>query len=516
MKLDADFNRKGSTMTGFQFALPATGLALLLSTTGAFAQVTAQNVWDDWKASMAVYGTEGVTIGSETYAGGVLTVTDLAFAMSDETGSVSGNLAQLVMTEQADGTVLVTMSEEYPISFSGTDEFGSVTEVNVSLRQTGLQMVVSGAVGNLTYDMSVPRYELMLNGITEDGTPMDANAVMGINNLTGTYTTSGTDLRQMSYDIASESLDIKAAINDTENNAAFSLSGSMAALSATMDMTLPVAQMEADPDQMFAAGLAMDGGYAFGATEYAFNVTEYGSPTDGTVSVGGGTLEFAISRDAMAYSTLSQNVNAQFGSPDMPFPISFSASEVGFGIAMPMSPTDTPADFSANVNLSAVTVNEEIWAMLDPGAVIPRDPATILIDLAGTARMLVDLTDPAQAGGMAMAGAPGELHSLTLNDLNVTFGGASVTGTGAMTFDNSDLTTIPGMPRPTGEVNIAINGANGLIDRLVQIGLIPEDQAMMPRMMLGMFATPVGDDQLTSKIEFTADGQLLANGQRLQ
>jgi hypothetical protein len=51
---------------------------------------------------------------------------------------------------------------------------------------------------------------------------------------------------------------------------------------------------------------------------------------------------------------------------------------------------------------------------------------------------------------------------------------------------------------------------------LIQMGLIPEDQAMMPRMMLGMFATPVGDDMLTSTIEVNAEGHVLANGQRLR
>jgi hypothetical protein len=31
-----------------------------------------------------------------------------------------------------------------------------------------------------------------------------------------------------------------------------------------------------------------------------------------------------------------------------------------------------------------------------------------------------------------------------------------------------------------------------------------------------MFTTATGDDQATSRIEFTEDGQILANGQRLQ
>jgi len=118
---------------------------------------------------------------------------------------------------------------------------------------------------------------------------------------------------------------------------------------------------------------------------------------------------------------------------------------------------------------------------------------------------------------MAMTGAPpGQLETLNLNDLLVSFGGAEISGTGALAFDNTDTVTYGGMPKPIGTIDLAINGANGLMDKLVQAGLIPEDQVMMGRMMLGMFAVPVGDDMLTSAIEFTADGGILANGQRVQ
>jgi hypothetical protein len=48
------------------------------------------------------------------------------------------------------------------------------------------------------------------------------------------------------------------------------------------------------------------------------------------------------------------------------------------------------------------------------------------------------------------------------------------------------------------------------------MGLLPEDQVMGARMMMGVFATPVGDDMLTSTIEVNAEGHVIANGQRLQ
>ena len=48
----------------------------------------------------------------------------------------------------------------------------------------------------------------------------------------------------------------------------------------------------------------------------------------------------------------------------------------------------------------------------------------------------------------------------------------------------------------------------------VAMGLIPEDQAMGFRMMLGAFTVPAGDDVLTSKIEFKDDG-MYVNGQKM-
>jgi hypothetical protein len=71
------------------------------------------------------------------------------------------------------------------------------------------------------------------------------------------------------------------------------------------------------------------------------------------------------------------------------------------------------------------------------------------------------------------------------------------------------------MPRPDGTVTIDVAGANALIDNLITMGLIPAEQAMMPRMMLGMFAKPVGEDAVQSVIE-VKDGQVMANGQRIR
>ena len=39
---------------------------------------------------------------------------------------------------------------------------------------------------------------------------------------------------------------------------------------------------------------------------------------------------------------------------------------------------------------------------------------------------------------------------------------------------------------------------------------------MGAQMMMGAFTRPVGEDMLETTVEITGDGQILANGQRLQ
>jgi hypothetical protein len=117
----------------------------------------------------------------------------------------------------------------------------------------------------------------------------------------------------------------------------------------------------------------------------------------------------------------------------------------------------------------------------------------------------------------AMGSAPpGELNALDITELTVRFAGAALTGAGAFTFDNSDLTTFDGVPAPTGKIDLTLSGGNGLLDKLVAMGLIPQDQAMGARMMMAMFAKPgEGQDVLNSTLEFRDKG-FFANGQRLK
>ena len=169
-------------------------------------------------------------------------------------------------------------------------------------------------------------------------------------------------------------------------------------------------------------------------------------------------------------------------------------------------------------SLKDFTIADGLWGLFDPSGQLPRDPATMTVDLSGKAKLLFDYLDPAQSAILEQAGtALGELEALTLNELTVDVAGARLTGQGDFTFDNSDTVTFSGFPKPQGAVDLQLLGGNGLLDNLVSIGLLPEDQALGARLMMGLFARPgEGEDAFVSKIEVNDQGHVLANGQRLQ
>jgi hypothetical protein len=231
--------------------------------------------------------------------------------------------------------------------------------------------------------------------------------------------------------------------------------------------------------------------------------------------MGEGGFHATMNQSKLSYGFAFDGVEVSAQAPDLPFPVMFSWDQAETSFYMPLENTDEAEPFGFKFALTDVTVSDDIWNMADPTGTIPREPVTAELELAGMAKLFFNILDPDQAEAMAFADTPGELNSMQLIGLRLAAAGAEITGAGDFTFDNSDLDTFDGFPRPEGEVNIGVKGANALIDTLVDMGLLPAEQATMGRMFMGMFTTPSGDDELSSKIEINAEGHIMANGQRI-
>ncbi|WP_296427373.1 DUF2125 domain-containing protein [Yoonia sp.] len=487
--------------------------AALVAGGAAQADVTAAQVWDDWKAQLSLYGEDSVTIGSEKSTGDTVTVRDLALNVDDGTTQTAVNMGDITFSELGDGTVRVVMADSYPIAVTGDD--GVVVTILVS--QSNMDMVVSGDADEMNYAISADHYTIELQDIVDGDITFTGDVSIVASDLSGSYTTSADELRYISYGLNIGALDLLADIEVPDADGQYvTASGKIEGMILEAEMTLPLDADFENPNDLFANGFAVSGGYTIDSGAYVFDVNAEGERVAGSVSTGAARLQGEMNRDMVAYEAETKNLAVNITTQALPLPVEVGLEKYGVGFEMPVGKTDEPRDFGLRLDFTGLTVSDMIWDMLDAAKVLPRDPATIQLDIAGTARPMFDLLDPAQAEALGRSDMPVELNTLTLNNIRIALAGALVTGQGAFTFDNTDMTTIEGMPRPQGDAIFEIIGVNALMDNLVSMGLLPQDQVMGGRMMLGMFARVTGDDQLETKLEVNGEGHVIVNGQRLR
>ncbi|WP_283638368.1 DUF2125 domain-containing protein [Marinovum algicola] len=495
-----------------------TALATLMLAQTAAAEITPAQVWDDLRGYMQGYG---YTVTAETVSDGdVLTLTDLTttIPIPEDDVTVVMVMPELTLSATGDGAVDVAWPAEMPITFdiAEGDEQISAT---LLYETTDLEATVSGEPGATGWAYSASSARISLADLVVEGVSLPREVVRGeilLDGLVGTsQMTTGTlrDIAQemkigaLSYDFAGRDPD------NTDNTLLFQ--GGMTDLAYTGTGTLPV-DMDSDDPMAVMAVMDVNGSFSYSGGSAQFNGVEDGEAASFASSSEGGSMGVSLAPEAWNFDFLVNGYDVQVQGGDLPFPVSLSAGELGGNFAMPVARSEAPQDIAAGLTLGDFQMNDLIWNIFDPAGQLPRDPATVQIDLTGKVRMLYDLFDPAQAEALEMAEVPAELHELTLNTLVVDAIGAVLTATGAFTFDNSDLQTFDGMPRPQGALTAELRGANALIDKLVAMGLLPEEQAMGARMMMGMFAVNQGDDTLSSTLEVNEQGHVIANGQRIQ
>ncbi len=496
----------------FQFPRFAVALAAVsLSSTSAFA-LTAADVWKSWQETSADMG-QTLSVGSEESSGGALTLRDVTITLDTPESSVNGTISEVVMTERADGSVSITMSDEFPIDMTVSPEEGESGSFSMLVNQTDLDLVATGEPDAISYSYTVPAVTVTMSDFTMEDESTDLDMVMALASVTGSYMVEGRDPRSIDSNLSAASLTMTLSGADPESpDNVFDMNLTVADVASRSTGTItPFAGMT-DVTQMIEAGLETSGTTTHGPMTYTINATDDGE----TVVIAGkadrGSYDVSLGSDGMSYGGGSQGVSLTISGSEIPFPeLALDIAETGGLIRMPMTVSDEPQDIALSMRLVGLTVSEALWSMFDPAGALPRDPANLIVDLSGKANWLIDIFDPAIAEE-GIEEAPGQVEQVTVNQLLLSLAGAELTGDGAFEFDNAGP-----VPQPSGTLNLQLVGANALLDTLVQMGLVPEDQAMGARMMLGLFARPGnGEDTLVSEITVQPDGAILANGQRIR
>ncbi|MBL4929137.1 DUF2125 domain-containing protein [Fuscibacter oryzae] len=499
------------------WSLAASTATLALFAGYAQADVTPDQVWQNWQDMSASMG-QTLTVGSTKTEGGALVVTDLKAVTGKDGSKVETALGEVRLTDKGDGTVEITMSDSYTVAMnfppSGSDPAKSA---EILISQPGMAIVASGTPEATDYAFSAPKMELTLSKLDgKDAVAEGTNVQATLANVAGHYLVApeGTS-KKLDSQLTADSLSIAVKGKDPENNSDVDLTASVSGLTAKGTGVLAGMENKELSDAL-KAGFAVESTLTYGAVAYTVNVVDAQGPSKIVGSSQGGSLQVAMDAARLLLDAQGKGVQLAISGPTIPLPeVSLSYAESGFKFLIPVEKSETPQDYGFAVKLVDLSLSNDIWGMIDPTAQLPHDPATVILDTKGTATLTHDLMNQTEMAALGEA-PPGQLNSLDLTQILAKVAGAELTGAGAFTFDNTDMTTYQGMPAPTGKIDLKLVGGNALLDKLVAMGLISSDDAMGARMMLSMFAKAgAGQDELTSTLEFK-DKHFYANGQQLQ
>lgn len=524
-------------------------LALTLGAGPALADVTPAQVWENLQKYSTDYGYQ--VSGDVEDAGGTLTVTDAVFSMDSETGTSSVAIPQMTFQETGDARVRVVIEGDVALNSrftvpapadpveeapeAGTDapaEPAPAETVEMTMTGTikvpGNEMVVSGTPEDMLYEYTYPTLAFDVTLPAEPG--QDATIP-----VTGTVTGLTGSQRNVAAEGGTEStFDLKAAQAamqiDSEMPADDPASG---AGGGTLNFQVALTNLASQgsgktPGQSFdlgtqmaealAAGLTLDTTLTYESLEGSFDVagkddSGQDQSAKGSFATGASDIAFRLSDAGLAYKAATADAKAEMTIGTLPFPISYAVRQISAEMVVPVSSGDAAQPFKIAYALEGLTFADAIWNLFDPQSQLPRDPASLTVDVSGDAVVTQDLFDPAMAQPQADTPpeAPFVPETLTVNRIALDAVGAKADITGQLEFgDNPN--------EPVGTLNGTFEGVNGLMDKLVAMGLVPEEQMMGMRMMLAMFAKPAEDnpDRLTSEIEFREGGQIFANGQQVK
>lgn len=533
--------------------LTSSALALAAMTAPALADVTPEQVMQSW---IDYYQTMGysVTEGGRSKDGSTLTLTDVVFAGGTPEGRMTMSVPSIALTDQGDGTVRTVFSDQMQLIVSGTEPESGPYEVPATIAMPGNSIVTSGAPEDMTHQFDYPTIRIETERMTSDGVETPLPITVGIADSKGQFHAAQGAPRKYDYDMTTGAIDYKAQMTG-ENGDQFSLSGKLDALETrgTLSGAGSAADLESQMAAALEAGLAMDGMLKGGpiSGEFAFAGTEEGQPTSGSGKYQGRGFDvgFSLSRDGLGYQVASDGVSVDVVSPQMPMPVRYGFDSTSFDMQLPVSKADAPQPFKLAYTLAGLTIGDELWAMFDPQSKLPRTPASLDIDLTGLMTVTENLFDAAKAtaepppaddtdgataegvspdapaddaeaqaeaetGPEADAPSPFEPVELSINQIALDLLGAKLNASGALKAPaGGSMETAP-----VGTIHAEYQGVNTLVDSLGEMGLIPQDQLGMVRMMLAMFAKPVAGepDRMTTELEFREGGAVFANGQQIK
>jgi hypothetical protein len=485
----------------------------------ATADVTAQDVWATYTAYYESTGAQ--VIGTPTTDGADTVVADTALLYRFPFGvaTLRVGLPDMRLIDQSDGTVAIS----YPDAFDVRLEFDVPSEgagsMTMSVAQENFQGSASGTPGDVTFTQSADGLTLAVKDIDVPEQEIDFTMAVQGEGYTSTSRVVTGDLITATSEMTVGNADVAYVVTDPEG-AIMSNTGRFGGSTSTFESAFPAG----GSDVMNLSAALTAGAYLRGTSVTTGGSSETVTTIDGEVmseqsqTTGPATSRLSVDASGVDLFAEGEQVDFTMLIPEVfPFPIAGSMSGASAGYKFPLMPSTDPQDVALRLDLRDLEISEDLWAIFDPAAELPRDPASLNIDIAGTVISEIDLLNfETLEAQMEQDVPPISLESLTINELSVSAIGASALATGTFIVDNSDMDTFDGFPRPEGSAILNVTGANALIDRLIAFGVIGQDEAGMARLGMGFIANATGDDAFETRVDVNGEGHVMVNGQRMR
>ncbi len=493
--------------------------AVVLGMSPAQADVSVDDVWADWTSYITAMGYQ--VRASEMATANELTLSDIVLTLDSPNivGAFSMTLSEMRFTETGDGSVSITMPDTQPIQIVTTAPDADPVTVELNVGTQGWSMVATGDPGNITYTYSADQLSLTLEEAVSNADtsliPEPGLVEILVSDLSGTSQSTQGERHEIDQQLRTGTITYTADLEDLgDGDSRVSLRGAVEEMTSDVTLSLPLDTGAQDIATLLEAGLTVTSTFALSGLTLSANGSEDGAIIQTTSSAENATLDISLSPDGLLYDVQAERMRLSGTGGLVPLPVEAYVAEGILRARLPVTPNEAEQNYALDIEISDVTMSDLLWMLADPAGNFPRDPASVALAVTGTMDLRQTYLDPISLGRLhAQSPLLAEPKTLNVDALLARGLGLDLQGEGAFVFDTDQDATFEDLPRPSGMLDLILKGGNGFLDTIESMGPIPARIAASGKRLLATFTTPgAGPDTVTSKIEFTDDGDILANG----
>lgn len=512
-------------------------VALGISTTAAFADVKPA---DYWNALSELIGATGGQLSAQVAEDGATTTYGnivINYGLPESAGSFAIFAGSVFVTENGDGTLSLQYPETVPIMLNGGFEdeaffarmtFSGMDSV-ATVSGTPDEIVMSSSFSDVTFTLDDFGYK--------DEWDSFSKSDLAAAELTGTISGGSSTTVISLGDLITITSQSQSGPTNVSYNFEFDgakVSGTEYVGESSGDMSLSLIPGGFD---LLAINDALKSGFGFSLTSETSEtrsiqqiVSDYDADTSTLTNAGQQAAEFAFDADGITLSFDADDFEVSVAEQSLGTNFAFGIAGMGMALDIPIMASTETQDLRFAAEMTDLVIDEttismfEMFASMDPefqglpseARSYLSEPMSLEYDIAAKVALGFDVFDFEVYETIDPDNPPIDVTTLIINRLFLKAFGAMFDAGGAFEVDLSDFETYGDFPKLVGDATATVTGLNTVLDTLTELGIVSPDELMPVRMGIGMFTTVSGDDELTSTVELTEEGQVFVNGQRMK